>query len=211
MSYKFEVLEQVPILKRGIKNWNFFSAKRGLSFIQLEILYKEISEKLSKRRPRSIEKTIAERHLFKKIRSKTKLDFNQSFWIGCFNYDLFFAQVGTKGKSSMKGLAFEVDGNIHYKQFKTSKDQLKYQALDLINVGLCVVPNEDLKNPSVEKVVDNLKLLRRLDSRSKARVLKNIYLFTICCFYDFDDLCRIFRIKRLPKTNSSKFEMVGAV
>lgn len=177
-----ELYEEQSKLNKGFKIWSQLKDKRlGLSSSNLEAAYNHEIEKMNCRYPKSIERTLRERVLAKKIKEHTKLDFVQSVWIGCFNFDLFLNQLGEKGTSSMKGLVIEVDGNIHDRQHKMSKDQLRYKMLHELKIAVHCVDNSEINNVTESNFVENIKNLRRLDSRGRKRLMKKIHLFTLCC------------------------------
>ena len=116
-----------------------------------------------------------------RIREKTRLKFEKSIWIGRRNIDLFsFAIKGfsLEGKVS-KGLAIEVDGGIHNIEFKMKKDQSKYKGLYSLGIAVSVIENHDLNHPCVVALIEGLKSCKRLDTRARDRLRRNIYIYTL--------------------------------
>lgn len=168
--------------------------KLNIGFLELERKYFEIANKLNHSNKPAIARTSFENSLAKKIRQKTKLQFKRSFWVGNFNYDFFFHQLGEKGKVAGKGLVIEVDGAVHDIEPKMRKDQLKYQIAEILRIPVCSISNEDLRESTVASILDKLRRIRRLDTRARKRLLTDIYLFTIIThlsIYEFADLVQI--------------------
>lgn len=128
-------------------------------------------------------KTGAEFKFLSKIQAVTKLKVYTSVWIGARNVDLFLPSVTNEDRSGSRffGIAFEVDGKIHNNHLKMLKDQVKYHFLDSLNIVVVSILNENLNHPLVNKMIEELKGFRRLDTRAKRRVWRKIYTETILC------------------------------
>lgn len=181
-AFRVEYLSEKKAYALGINRWLQIRNKRfRISNEALEAKYLQLVDILNKRYPRSIEQTPFEKYIIKKIRVSTKLQIRRSYWIGPFNFDLFFGQLGELGASSMRGLAIEVDGSIHDVQIKMSKDQIRYNMLHALKIGLHPVDNREVNSKTESDFISKIKSIRRLDHRARKRLLWDIHLFTLCC------------------------------
>lgn len=177
-----EFIDDQEALFQTLKKWNRIRTRKlNIPFLVLELKYKSICKQLNQAKPNSIEKTSSEIQLARMIKRECKLTFNRSVWIGPFNFDFLFIQLGETGGTSVKGYVIEVDGPVHDRQVKMSKDQLRYSLLHALKIGLISVPNDGLRDSSFRRIIENLKSIRRLDNRQRKRILRNLYLFTIIC------------------------------
>jgi very-short-patch-repair endonuclease len=198
-------------LDSGVCKWNMIKDKRfKMSYEHLKEKYEEIVQKLNVQYPKSIERTSAERRFLKSAKLNTNLKVRTSVWIGVFNYDMLLVQIGEKGSSAMKGLVIEIDGSVHDKSVKMSKDQLRYQLIHLLGIGLHSVANSDINSTTENYFYTNLRFIRRIDHRARLRLLWNIHLLTICCFLTAQELSHFFNVdeKKLFKMCNRKQPMI---
>lgn len=162
---------------RNLKLRNGF--EELLSYESLEKCYLKLCVELGKEKGVEESRTVSEKKVFAVLKSATNLKFFRSLWIGNRNIDLFFPCLGEKGEKGFKGLAIEVDGGIHNEEFKMTKDNHKYELLHKLRIALYTIENDDLSEESFINFIKNLKLLYRLDSRGRKRVMRNVFLYTI--------------------------------
>ena len=148
----------------------------------LKAKYKDLTSSLSKE---PTIKTGFENQFFNLCKKHNNLPAPlRSLWIGNFNVDFLFPSIKGEGSGSdnTQGLAIEIDGGIHNRQFKMNKDSHKIEALSLLHIGVTHVGNDfkdDLKTINLFK---GLAKANRLDSRGKERVMRRIYIYTIAYF-----------------------------
>jgi very-short-patch-repair endonuclease len=144
----------------------------GLVVCRLNARYMEISER-----------TRAEHRFADKIRKATRLKVNKSVWIENHNIDLLCVSLGAERTSNTahcgQGVAIEIDGTIHDREFKMKKDERKGKTLAALGIMLVSVLNNDFSYAPVRAILDNFKTLPRLDSRARSRVWTRIHLITV--------------------------------
>lgn len=134
--------------------------------------------------------TYAEIQFCKKLKSKTRLKFFTSFWIINRNVDFFFPSMGTlyprftKGSKilkqrHMRGLAIEVDGDVHNLEVKIKKDENRDELLNKLCIGVTTVKNEDLAIKQINQFISGIRTQDILCTRSKRRIMSKIYFLTI--------------------------------
>lgn len=166
---------------RGLKLTKRFEEE--LEFGVVKAAYDALSLKLNLRYKLLPTRTSAEHCLARLIRKETNLQVMLSVWINRRNVDLFIP--GICGRSSFsnkrffKGLAIEVDGDVHNLEFKMRKDNAKYEQLHQLDIALYTVQNSDVHQKTVADFRHQLSGTYRLDSRGKKRVLRNIYISTL--------------------------------
>lgn len=160
------------------------------SFESLAIKYDELQKQLNVQYPRAAEKTFHERALYDIIKRSTNLSFYRSVWIANRNVDMFCPAIGSlhcpvvKGhkivrERAMRGLVVEVDGPIHDSELKMRKDTSKYSLLHALDIGCCVVQNNQTNDSGIKSLLRQLRNTPRLDSRARRRLLRKIYIATI--------------------------------
>ena len=89
--------------------------------------YQEIINELNSKYPEATQRTKYEYSLEKDIQNHSNDSFVKSFWIGKYNCDFFFPYLSSSFRGSFicgesmrmfKGLVLEVDGGVHYEEFK---------------------------------------------------------------------------------------------
>lgn len=186
------------------------------TFEEIERAYREVSDFLTDEFDDVSMKTQAELELMQRIKEETKIKFESSLWIGRYNVDLFSFSLGgissnelvskgeiLKRKRTFKGLAIEVDGTIHNREFKIRKDNSKYGVLHDLDIALMSISNGDIKSKHIDRFVKNIKLLPRLDSRAKKRLRLRVFEQTIIQNYyllmndsDIKEICpSVFKLK----------------
>ncbi len=155
--------------------------------------YLEVVQKL-RSSSREHERTSHERALSDRIRVFTRKTILPSVWIGNHCIDLFIPNVRSQPGEvrKMRGLAIEVDGNVHDLESKMRKDQTKSEVLQMIGIGEVHIPNLEFNEPTVLAIQKNLKDLKPLDSRERRRVWRRIELITIALQMSDDAFYRLF-------------------
>lgn len=152
-----------------------------LSNEELESTYFLIRDLLDQHRKQAITKTVHEKICKKAIYTATKTTFLTSMWIGRSNFDFFFpylaGEIGKKDR--MRGLAIEVDGEVHDLEAKMKKDTNKADALMSIGIGVVHIENCDLNSLPWRNLLNEIKHIPKLDFRAKRRLLANVYAYTI--------------------------------
>jgi very-short-patch-repair endonuclease len=153
-----------------------------LPFSKLQELYLEISEQLNQLYPQALKRTKAEIRADLAIRSSTKLQIFRNFWVGNCNIDFFIPALSGEfvdGKKGYSGLAIEVDGEVHDREFKIRKDHHKIDILKDFGVLVYSLMNEDIKSPQFIALLKVINKLKTIDARRKKRLLRNIYTYTL--------------------------------
>lgn len=154
-----------------------------LPYDQIERTYNALVQYLNKDLPKETTKTLKEDQVYGLIRKRTHMKVLRSIWIKKRNIDLFipglYGASKVIGVTSFKGLAIEVDGDVHNLQSKMNKDNSKYWQLHDLGIALYTIENHDLYQPSFRAFLDHLPTLPQLDTRGRKRVMRNIYLATL--------------------------------
>lgn len=154
----------------------------------LKHAYVELSQILNAKYPDIVLRTNSEREISKLLSKNTRLVFQTSVWIGPYNFDIYFDQIRSDKNHQMRGLVIELDGAIHNLQFKMSKDQHKYEFLQIhLSIGMTSIPNEETKHKMVIKIANRVNSLCRLDHRARIRQRIQVYAATLvahCCLKD---------------------------
>lgn len=154
-----------------------------LPYEDIERTYIALVQRLNKGLPKETTKTLKEDLVHGLILKATKMKVLRSIWIKKRNIDLFIPGIyGSSkiiGTSSFKGLAIEVDGEVHNLQAKMNRDNSKYVQLHQLGIALYTIENQDLHQPSFKAFLNHLPGLPQLDTRGRKRVMRNIYLSTL--------------------------------
>lgn len=167
------------------KDMTFKRKIRELDSFILAQAYKELSTALNLKYAAQTTRTPFEDQFVNLLKQSTKLKFYRSFWIQNFNIDVFIpaikAEAGTTLVASLgfKGMAIEIDGEIHQQYFKLKQDQTKYAALHELLICTAAIENQDINSHTVQSFLKDLSKMKRLDHRAKSRLMRNIYLLTI--------------------------------
>lgn len=129
-------------------------------------------------------KTSKELLVYSKLQKATKLRIYRSFWIGNHNFDFFINGVG---EGDIKGLAIEVDGSIHDREFKMRKDEHKGRLLGRLGIAHYSVLNHDLNSSDFRGLLRELPKMRRHDSRCKQRVMRNIKILCLVAHFSLEE------------------------
>lgn len=157
----------------------------GLSLVRpADGLLREAYEKLVLAKGlsmRQMERTGPERELYQRLKDASRKQILRSVWIGRHCIDLFVPNLKSEsiGASVMRGLAIEVDGDVHNYEGKMRKDHNKVQTLFSIGVAQATVLNTDLSKPTVLSMIQKINVLPTLDSRERRRLWRRIYLITL--------------------------------
>lgn len=162
-----------------------------IPFVDLERTYITLCHALNSKYGVETSQTHAEDVIYNNIKKVCRLEVIRSMWIGNLNIDMFIPSIKSEAdgdsnltKRVFRGLALEIDGDIHNTQFKMKKDQHKYKALDSMSICLFVIENTDINHIVVKNMINNLNTLKRLDTRARKRLLRNIYIHTILSHKD---------------------------
>lgn len=130
---------------------------------------------------RDCERTHKERTFLKGLKLHSQKQVLPSVRIGGHCVDLFVPNIRSSenGTHVMRGLAIEVDGDIHNDEGKMRKDELKNAMLSILGIGMTSIPNWDLREPTVRILQQQLGSFRRLDSRERQRLWRRIYVLTL--------------------------------
>lgn len=146
----------------------------------LKLRYEELVKKLNLRSKEN-ERTFSDRIFHKKVKFYSGKRVMQSVWIGLQCIDFFIPNIRSLHISNptMRGLAIEVDGDVHNYESKMRKDELKGNSLFMLGIGHTSVPNWEVSHPAVRAFLNSLNTLKGLDSRERRRLWRRIYLITL--------------------------------
>lgn len=154
-----------------------------LPFDQLERTYFALVQYLNSKYKYENSQTLKEDKVFYRFKKHTKLKVLRSVWIKKRNIDLFIPSLSSKlsqfGSKSFKGLAIEVDGDIHNHEFKMKRDNSKYFQLHDLEIAVYSIENSDLHKESFKSFIAQISKLPQLDSRGRKRVLRRVYISTL--------------------------------
>jgi len=149
----------------------------------LKLAYEDVCRLLNKTHKKQITVTRFEEDLLREIKLHTKLTVHKSYWVGNMNIDLFFPSIKGSGLkfegAAFNGIGIEVNGEIHERYVCMLKDNFKYAVLEDMGIMIFVIENEDLNSITVQNIIKDLSSFKKVDSRSKQRLLNKIYLKTI--------------------------------
>lgn len=153
-----------------------------LPFDRLHQLYMEVEGMLNQLYPEALDRTRSEIKVELAVSSFTKLQILKNYWIGNCNVDVFIPALSgdyINGRKGYSGLAIEIDGYIHDKEFKIKKDLHKIDRLKDFGILVYSLKNEDIESPQFISLLRNINQLKTIDSRRKKRMFRNIYVYTI--------------------------------
>lgn len=169
--------------------------KPSLNKVEIEY-YKLVKQQKSK-----YENTITlpERKFFKQLNLHQKKKIYQSIPIGSHIIDLFIPNIRTNLQHPMRimrGLAIEIDGDVHNYEDKMKKDERKGIELSFIGIGVIHIQNWDFNNPSVDVFTKKHSNLKSLDSRERKRLWRRIMLLTLALRLNNKEFFQLFIEKR---------------
>ena len=178
---------------RSLQRYDYEELVNRISDIDLRWHYENLIKKLNLRSNES-ERTFSERKFRMQINHFCKKRVMQSVWIGMQCIDFFIPNIrsSTNLKSTMRGLAIEIDGDVHNYESKMRKDEIKGNALAMLGIGHTSVPNWDVSHPAVRKFLGSLNSSRGLDSRERRRLWRRIYLITLAMHLSKTEFFSIF-------------------
>lgn len=159
-------------------------------------LHSKISDRLNKTYPDKV-KTNAEKVFINKLKDNSRLQFLSSIWIGNRNVDIFIPSIANKAvyeKPCMQGLAIELNGAIHNTESKMGKDESLANYLRKLQIGVVTFDSDSIHQIYVDQFIRNLAGVRRLDSRSRNRVMLRVYLSTIIKNATHGEISNLFNI-----------------
>lgn len=182
------------------------------SFVNQESLkqnYKIYNISLDKDSKKQTEPTASENYLFAYLKKYLKkLGIHQSTWIGNHNVDLFIPWLN---------LAFEVDGEVHDREFKIVKDQLKDRTLlKEMKIKVYRIQNHDVYKYGPRILEFITRDVNKISGQKSKRLNRNIYIETIIRHYNIKSLSEMFHpdiriiydyfIKKLAKSYGTKYD-----
>lgn len=169
---------------------NGLSSLDDLNYEVLRCEYQEIVTLLQIEHPDYLMRTRSEIIFGDLLRKYTNLKIHNTFWIGSYCYDYFIPALG---------LAIEIDGKVHDREFKGVRDQEKIKQAGLIGIKIYSVENADFSEATVKSLLAQISKIKRLDSRGRKRLNRNIFLLTILCRYEPKELENKFSQKVIEK------------
>jgi len=178
-----QILQRIPKYNRK----NLIEQYRDLSEFRVRHGYKEI------------ELGVGERPFEHRLKKESKFKYSRQTVVGPYFLDFFLPGVAIKKDEfakglTAKGIVFEIDGNIHEKEFKQKKDFYKDQCLGLLEIFVVRVQNHQAADYRVSKLLKDKKL-NNLDSRSRINLMERISLITLLYFAQKQQLISLFRPK----------------
>jgi hypothetical protein len=182
----------------------------------LKAAYKNIELRLRNERPGMFIITDFERELARKIKEQTSVRFEQAKLIGNFTSDLFFIGIGERSRPDLNwdfdilspigsdkdsplvgrfsGLGIELDGFYHNEPVKMKQDKWKYDSLQILGISIASIDNPDISSPTVRSIINDIKKMPPLCSKTRDLLRRKIYLFTIAHHAKPDMIHRLFGI-----------------
>lgn len=183
-------LELLRLRGEGLTARNLRSKWPRPTIEVLEAAYEKTVKLLNIQYPDCAHRTTAEKAVLEAIAHSTGLQFQRSTWIANRNIDLVCTSIGRlyqycrKGQKidrtqAIRGLAIEVDGRIHDREFKMKKDNSKLDLLRELGIGCISIENTDVHATTVKNLIRSLKEMPRLPYRSQQRLKRKIYVATL--------------------------------
>ena len=139
-------------------------------FYKLRAYYNEVTKELNMKYDFETRVTYHEQVVLKLLQKITRAKFIPQFWVGNHCYDLFMPRYS---------IGIEVNGGIHYREFKMRKDNLRDENSAFINIPIYEIPHDDIV-PHMIRVMTHLKNNERPHQTYERRnIARNAYLFTI--------------------------------
>lgn len=160
--------------------------------------YDEVSKPL-KLRYEALQ-TPPERQFFNQLLQQSKKAIFTSVPVGSHIIDIFIPNVRSQSsypQKVMRGLAIEIDGDIHTYESKMKKDNRKGEELKSIGIGLTHIENWDFSNPSVQLLKNQYAHLNTLDSRERKRLWRRIMLLTLAIRLNNKEFFQLFKTKQI--------------
>jgi hypothetical protein len=176
LSEVFALETKEERVKKLIRYLRFSAIKTA----DLKCLYQKAVEEACRLEPFMFLKTEGETVVANYLTEITKLKVYTSFLCGPYSLDLFIPGVRAQGRSGLHGIAIEVDGGSHLHPVKMSKDNYKYDFLQSLRIAVMSLTSRDELNRATRSALDGIKLLKRLDTRGRERVMRRVYVNTIC-------------------------------
>ncbi|MBT3981254.1 MAG: hypothetical protein HOE90_07855 [Bacteriovoracaceae bacterium] len=185
----------------AMKGSLFRNVEEKVSFQELEFAYDMLRLELYKLYERT--QTRHEAKIVKEIRKHYSGEILTSFWIGNRNVDIFIP--GVKGEAPevnnadhfwsprvFKGLAIEIDGEIHNTEFKMKKDNSKYRQLHKLDIALLTIENNDINLEGTRRMISQIPTLETLSFRPRKRLLRDVYIITLLSHYKHEQILELF-------------------
>lgn len=148
----------------------------------LKQLYFKIVERLNFKYRLHLQRTHSEYDYYNQIKSfHPKIKFYHSLWIGNSLADLFFPNIGgvVNGEKRHHGFVIEIDGSIHNHPGKMNKDEYTYDKYLQLGFACHGLKNQDKREYTVARLLEEINCLPKLDSRATKRVMRRVYIETI--------------------------------
>ncbi len=152
------------------------------------------AERLNKSCP-EVAITRYERECLKKFAFYSRKEIYTSFWIGHRCIDLFVPNIRSTevGGRVMRGLAIEIDGEVHHYESKMKKDEVKSILLHMLGIGHTGLPNWELNEATVTVIHRDLNSCPTLDTRERRRLWERIYALTVAISFTTAEFLQVFR------------------
>ncbi|QDK43203.1 hypothetical protein DOM21_17420 [Bacteriovorax stolpii] len=154
-----------------------------LNFNELTKLYHEAVTILESEKNKSdeLKRTKSETVFVTLLRQQTKLQIFPNFWIGKRNVDIFIPNIRIHhSRANFRGVVFEIDGGVHNEEFKMKKDSYLFEHLAELGIFVKSIANADINSNTVNSEILKIIRMPRLQSRERKRLMRDIYLSTIC-------------------------------
>lgn len=172
------------------------SRSSSVSIAELHSHYKKAATQLATSCPGAMEKTSAERMVRQALKEMGVLYVVTSMWVGRKNIDLMAPGLTglSMGKNRVRftGVAIEVDGPSHNFTPKFLADVDKDNLLCLIGAIPFRVKNEEIRDGRILEALSRVCTYSAIDSRSRRRLKKRIYLVTVFLNWPLDRLGAVF-------------------
>lgn len=163
--------------------WVQGEVKSDLARPSFETLHRLYWELVQEKERKSLEhlRTDKERSFVESLRTFNAKTILHSVWIGNHCMDIFVPNVRSPlgDGRRMRGLVFEIDGDVHFYEDKMRKDEIKSDLLKMIGIGEAAIPNWQFGEKTIKALQASLNGFRPLDSRERRRLWRRIYLLTI--------------------------------
>lgn len=114
-------------------------------------------------------------------------------------------KIFERGNRTLCGLAIEVDGPVHDREYKIELDTQKIELATLIGVLLIRVQNNDLHYGGIDKLVSRMKKFKISCSRTRRLIWKKMYLTHVAFLSNDETLLQLFGMNSAQLLNVAGF------
>lgn len=186
-SERVKKIKQVLKLKAPVSSQQFIrgALRRVSDFSCLHEAYMRTCRELQRSRQLENVPSPAEDEFEKQFRKRWRLRLYRQVWIGNLCADFFVPSLGCRSPNFLrgfqsKGIVFEIDGDIHQRQWKLRKDE--YKDMALYDLGFSIWRVEDSQVYRRQNLPERLTVLREFGKtchREQSRIWRTIYLQTL--------------------------------